>query len=132
MLIALSNYRYLDRDQDEQLFLPSHRVSQGRIKWLNDVGLIYRWPMIEPPGWTRLHSRLLLLPRGARLLAGCLRLEARPFIRFSQDARDHWFNIGHDLGANAFFVLGAVAERGPGLTTAVDQGPEFGPCEGGH
>jgi len=111
ILIGLSNYRYLDRDQVEQLFFPSRRVSQRRIKWLRDHGLIYRWPMIEPPGWTRLHSLLLLSPRGARVLAACLGQEPRRLVRLSQDCRDHCFNVGHDLGANAFFVALAVASR---------------------
>jgi len=111
ILIGLSNDRYLDRDQVEQLFFPSRRVSQRRIKWLRDHGLIYRWPMIEPPGWTRLHSLLLLSPRGARVLAACLGQEPRRLVRLSQDCRDHCFNVGHDLGANAFFVALAVASR---------------------
>lgn len=111
ILIALSNYRYLDRDQVEQLFFPSRRVSQRRIKWLKDNGLIYRWPMIEPPGWTRLHSLVLLSPRGARVLAVCMGQNPRPLVRLSQDSRDHCFNVGHDLGANAFFVGLAVASR---------------------
>jgi hypothetical protein len=67
--------------------------------------------MIEPPGWTRLHSLLLLSPRGARVLAACLGQDARPLVRLSQDARDHCFNVGHDLGANAFFVALAVHSR---------------------
>jgi hypothetical protein len=111
ILLALANYRYLDRDQVEQLFFPSRRVSQRRIKWLKDHGLIYRWLMIEPPGWTRLHSLLLLSPRGARVLANCLDMNPRTLVRLSEDARDHCFNIGHDLGANAFFVGLAVASR---------------------
>jgi hypothetical protein len=111
ILIALSNYRYLDRDQIEQLFFPSRRVSQRRIKWLRDQGLLYRWPMIEPPGWTRLHSLLLLSPRGARVLAASIDQKPRPLVRLSQDARDHCFNVGHDLGANAFFVTLAVGSR---------------------
>jgi hypothetical protein len=86
-------------------------VSQRRIKWLKDHGLIYRWPMIEPPGWTRLHSLLLLSPRGARVLAASLDLKPLPLVRLSQDARDHCFNVGHDLGANAFFVALAIASR---------------------
>ena len=111
ILMALSHYRYLDRDQVEQLFFPSRRVSQRRIKWLRDHGLVYRWPMIEPPGWTRLHSLLLLSPRGARVLAACLGQDPRPLVRLSQDCRDHCFNVGHDLGANAFFVALAVESR---------------------
>jgi hypothetical protein len=111
ILVALSHYRYLDRHQVEQLFFPSRRVSQRRIKWLRDHGLIYRWSMIEPPGWTRLHSLLLLSPRGARLLAASIGLNPRPLVHLSQDARDHCFNVGHDLGANAFFVGLAVASR---------------------
>jgi hypothetical protein len=107
ILTALSN-RYLDRDQVEQLFFPSRRVSQRRIKWLRDQGLIYRWPMIEPPGWTRLHSLVLLSPRGARVLAASLGREPRPLVRLAQDCRDHCFNVGHDLGANAFFVALAI------------------------
>jgi hypothetical protein len=73
--------------------------------------LIYRWPMIEPPGWTRLHSLLLLSTRGARVLAACLGREPRPLVRLSQDSRNHCFNVGHDLGANAFFVALTVASR---------------------
>jgi hypothetical protein len=67
--------------------------------------------MIQPPGWTRLHSLLLLSPRGARLLAASSDQKPRPLVRLSQDARDHCFNVGHDLGANAFFVALAVASR---------------------
>jgi len=67
--------------------------------------------MIEPPGWTRLHSLLLLSPRGARVLAASLDLKLLPLVRLSQDARDHCFNVGHDLGANAFFVALAIASR---------------------
>jgi hypothetical protein len=37
--------------------------------------------------------------------------DARPLVRLSQDARDHCFNVGHDLGANAFFVALAVHSR---------------------
>jgi len=111
ILTALSDYRYLDRDQVQQLFFPSRRVSQRRIKWLKDHGLLYRWMMIEPPGWTRLHSLLLLSPRGARVLAACLGQDARLLVRLSQDARDHCFNVGHDLGANAFFVALAICSR---------------------
>jgi Replication-relaxation len=111
ILLALSNYRYLDRDQVARLFFPTPRVSQRRIKWLKDRGLIYRWLMIEPPGWTRLHSLLLLSPRGARVLANCLDLSPRSLVRLSEDARDHCFNVGHDLGANAFFVALAGASR---------------------
>src|SRR2546425_5629953 len=70
ILTALSNYRYLNRDQVEQLFFPSRRVSQRRIKWLKDHGLVYRWLMIEPPGWTRLHSLVLLSPRGGPCASG--------------------------------------------------------------
>lgn len=111
ILIALANYRYFDRYQVEQLFFPSRRISQRRIQWLRDHGLIYRWSMIEPPGWTRLHSLLLLSPRGARVLAASVQLNPRSLVRLSQDARDHCFNVSHDLGANAFFVALAVASR---------------------
>jgi hypothetical protein len=42
------------------------------------------------------------------VLAASLGREPRPLVRLAQDCRDHCFNVGHDLGANAFFVALAI------------------------
>lgn len=69
VLTALDSYRYLDTEQIAALILSSKRTCQMRLKSLRENGTIIRWLTIEPPGWKTRQSVLVLVERGARLLA---------------------------------------------------------------
>jgi Replication-relaxation len=104
ILQSLHDYRYLNTLQVKELFFPSLRSCQMRLQHLKDLGLIYRWKVIETPGVRRRHSLLLISARGARVLADWHGDEARDYIERSHDARDHCWHATHDLEANQFFV----------------------------
>lgn len=112
ILATLDSYRYLNVRQLQELFFPSVRSAQLRLKHLADHGLVLRWRVLEPPGFTRRHSLFLASVRGARVLAASQGEPPEPTIRRSQDAQDHCFSVVHDLAANDFFVGLAVASRG--------------------
>ena len=112
ILSTLDSYRYLNLRQLQELFFPSARSAQLRLMHLVDRGLILRWRVLEPPGFTRRHSLLLLSVRGARVLAASRGEPPEPAVRRSKDAQEHCFNVVHDLAANDFFVGLAVAGRG--------------------
>ncbi len=111
ILTALYQYRYLHRLQMQELFFPGPRSSQRRTKWLKDHHLIHRWLALQPPGWRRRHSVLLLSVRGALLLAACRGEDAARFVGRSRHAQEHCLHLGHDLEANGFFVALAAASR---------------------
>ena len=69
ILTALDSYRYLDTEQIAALILSSKRTCQMRLKSLRESSMIIRWLTIEPPGWIRRQSVLVLAERGVRLLA---------------------------------------------------------------
>ena len=73
VLLALHQYRYLDRLQVERLMFPGNkRGCQYRIKWLRDAGLVHRLTRVYPPGWLHGHSILLPSRRGAHVIAQSL------------------------------------------------------------
>jgi hypothetical protein len=110
ILIALHQYRYLDRKQIQALlFAPNPRPSQRRLKVLKDHGLVHRWIRLEPPSLTRGQSVLMLTPRGARVAALARTDDPGPYIRRAVDAREHCFHVIHDIEANGFFVALACA-----------------------
>ncbi len=111
ILNALYQYRYLDRYQVQELFFPSPRTSQRRIKWLKVHHLIHRWLALQPPGWRRHHSVLLLSIRGAFVLAACLGEHPDRFVRRSRHAQEHCLHLAHDLEVNSFFVALTAASR---------------------
>ncbi len=114
ILTALSQYRYLDQSQLQQLFFPSPRTTQLRTAWLRDQGLVLRWLRLGPQGWQRHPSVLLLSGRGARLLAAICAEDPRPGVRRSHHAQTHCFHLTHDLEANGFFIaLAAASSRLP-------------------
>jgi Replication-relaxation len=115
ILTVLHQYRYLDRAQVQALFFAGRRQSQGRVRWLMDQHLIHRWLSLQPPGWHRRDSVLMLSGRGARVLAACQGIDARPMVRQSKHAEEHSFHITHDLETNGFFVgLAATSRELPG------------------
>jgi Replication-relaxation len=111
ILTSLSHYRYLDLGQLEELFFTSRRRCERRLKWLRDEHLVHQWLAMEPPGWRRRDSVLLLSAYGAAVLAACQGDAARPLVRQAEDARDRAFHLLHDVEANGFFVDIAVAGR---------------------
>jgi hypothetical protein len=111
ILTALSHYRYLDLGQLEELFFTSRRRCERRLKWLRDEHLVHQWLAMQPPGWRRRDSVLLLSAYGAAVLAACQGDAARPLIRQAEEARDRAFHLLHDLEANGFFVDLAAAGR---------------------
>ncbi len=111
ILTALAQYRYLDLGQLQELFFTSRRRCERRLKWLRDQHLVHQWLAMEPPGWRRRDSVLLLSAYGAAVLAACRDEPARSLVRQAQEARDHAFHVVHDLEANGFFVDLATASR---------------------
>jgi hypothetical protein len=110
-LIALDQYRYLDCKQIEQLFYPSPRTCQRRLKKLKDWSLLLAWNVRLQPGYYPRPSIYVLSSRGARLLARLREADAQPYVRRAEHARTHSFHLLHDLEANAFFVGLARASR---------------------
>lgn len=47
ILMALYRYRYLNVFQIQQLFFPSIRSCQIRLKQLHELGVIHRWKILE-------------------------------------------------------------------------------------
>ena len=108
ILTALSQYRYLDQAQLQQLFFPSPRATQLRTAWLKSQGLILRWQRLGPQTWRRHPSVLLTSVRGAGVLAALRAEDPRAAARRSQHAEANCFHLTHDLEANGFFVAVAA------------------------
>src|SRR3989442_6144099 len=69
ILLALDQYRYLDRHQLQALFFAGPRSCQYRLEWLVRQGLVRTWRVIMRPGFVRRASIYFLSPHGARALA---------------------------------------------------------------
>jgi len=111
MLSALDQHRYLDQGQMEDLFFPSERAAQLRIRWLRDEGLVLRWLSLRPQSWIPEPSVLAASPRGAWLLATTRGEDPRPAMQRSRHAATHRYHLVHDIEANGFFVAVATAAR---------------------
>ena len=111
MLMALDQYRYLDRQQIEHLFFHGPRSCQLRLKHLTEYSLLLRWQVRLQPGYVPRPSIYVLSSRGARLLARVCQADRESFVRRAEHARSHAFHLLHDLEANAFFVGLATAGR---------------------
>jgi hypothetical protein len=111
ILTAVYQYRYLNSRQVHDLFFPSSRSTQMRLRWMAHLGLLVRWSVIHPPGWRRGHSVVVLSRRGAAVLAGCRNDEVNALIRRSLHAQEHCLHLTHDLESNGFFVAVAAASR---------------------
>jgi Replication-relaxation len=104
ILMALYRYRYLNVFQIQQLFFPSIRSCQIRLKQLHESGVIHRWKILEAGNFHRCPSTVLLSVRGARLVA--LHHDEDPKILMSR-AEDAVYNSAsmlHDLQANQLFI----------------------------
>jgi hypothetical protein len=111
ILQSLYDYRYLNTLQVKELFFPSLRSCQMRLKYLKELGLIYSWKVIETPGVKRRHSMLLISARGARVLADWHGDDQRAYLERSHAVRDHSWHAVHDLEANLVFVALAMQSR---------------------
>ncbi len=111
ILQSLYDYRYLNTLQVKELFFPSLRSCQMRLRYLKDLGLIYSWKVIETPGVKRRHSLLLISARGARVLADWHGDDQRAYVERSHAVRDHCWHATHDLEANQLFVALVMQSR---------------------
>ena len=111
ILMALDQYRYLDRQQLEELFFQGPRSSQLRLRFLVQSGLLVAWRVRRQPGRIPGPSVFLLSSRGARVLAQISGANPDPFVRRAEHARSRAFHVLHDIEANAFFVGVARASR---------------------
>ena len=104
ILMALYRYRYLNVFQIQQLFFPSIRSCQIRLKQLHEHGVIHRWKILEAGNFHRCPSTVLLSVRGARLVA--LYFDEDPKILMSrvEDAVYNSAGMLHDLQANQLFI----------------------------
>jgi hypothetical protein len=109
ILLALDQYRYLDRHQLEQLFFQGPRSAQLRLRYLSESGLVLRWRMRRKPGRVLRPWIFLLSSRGARLLAEVSGITSTPFVKRAEHAQTAAFHVLHDIEANAFFVDVATA-----------------------
>ncbi len=111
ILMALDQYRYLDRELLQDLFFKGPRSCQLRLRHLTAQGLVICWQAVLQPGRQPRPSVYLLSVRGASLLARVFQSPRTPFVGRAQHARTRAFHLDHDLGANAFFVALARASR---------------------
>ena len=109
ILMALDQYRYLDRKQIQDLFFQGPRPCQQRLHYLTTSHLIVSWQVRLQPGLHPRPSVYLLSTRGARLLARLSQADPAPLIRQAEHARTRAYHVAHDLEANAFFVALARA-----------------------
>jgi hypothetical protein len=109
--MALDQYRYLDREQIEQLFFDGRRRSQLKLRRLALHGLIIGWLSLLQPGLRPRPSVYLLSTRGATRLSREREIDPRAAIQRAKHARTRNFHLLHDLEANGFFVGVAVATR---------------------
>jgi hypothetical protein len=106
LLLALHQYRYLDREHVEILLhSKDRRAAQRQIRKLHGLGVIQCWRRYTPPGRrNELPVVTLLSPRGADVLASHLKSPATGYRRRAHDAFQNAWHVDHDLGANGFFV----------------------------
>jgi len=109
ILASLRQYRYMNVDQQHQLFFDSQRRAQARTQWLREHHLIHRWAASDIRTLHRLLSVLSVWPRGAGVHAACLDQPSRPHVERARHSRDHCFDMVHDLEASGFFVDLAAA-----------------------
>src|SRR2546423_8780115 len=112
ILMALDQYRYLDRQQLEELFFQGPRSSQLRLRFLSQSGLLVSWRVRRQPGRIPRPSVFLLSSRGARVLAQLSGTSPDPFVRCAEHARNRAFLGLPGHGATSFFLELRVAARG--------------------
>ena len=112
ILLALDQYRYLDRYQLQALFFEGPRSCQYRLKWLVERGLVRAWRVTIRPGYIQAPSIYLLSAHGARALPDWFDEDPEPFVNRADHALTRRYHLAHDLQANQFFADLAASARG--------------------
>jgi len=112
ILLALDQYRYLDRHQLQTLFFKGPRSCQYRLEWLVRQGLVRTWRVTMRPGFIRRASIYFLSPHGARVLADSCDDDPLPYVQRADHALTRHYHLVHDLQASQFFVELIAASRG--------------------
>src|SRR5439155_14215274 len=84
LLQVLHQHRLLSSRHLEDLFFPSRRAAQMRLRYLaHDRRLLCHWRQVEPRGrgWRRHPSIFLLSQRGAAVLAQYLDVDPKPILQ---------------------------------------------------
>ena len=105
ILLALDQYRYLDREQVTELFFRGRRQAQLRLEQLATRGLIHCWARNRSP------SVYALTTSGARHVARLRAEDPRPIIERARRSREQTYHLRHDLEANGVFVKLAAGGR---------------------
>jgi hypothetical protein len=111
ILLALDQYRYLDRHQLQALFFAGPRSCQYRLEWLVRQGLVRTWRVTMRPGFVRRASIYFLSPLGARALAESRDDDPLAYVQRADHALTRHYHLVHDLQASQFFVDLATASR---------------------
>jgi hypothetical protein len=111
ILLAIDQYRYLDRDHVTDLFFPGRRSAELCLKDLLWRGLIYRWPVVRWQGSPIKPSVYGLTSSGARRVAQLRGQDPRPIRDRARRAREQTYHLRHDLEANRFFTKLAAGAR---------------------
>ena len=111
ILLAIDQYRYLDRDHVTDLFFPGRRSAELCLKELLVRGLIYRWPVVRWQGSPIKPSVYGLTSSGARRVAQLRGQDPRPIRYRARRAREQTYHLRHDLEANRFFTKLAAGAR---------------------
>ncbi|MHB8688119.1 MAG: replication-relaxation family protein [Candidatus Dormibacteraceae bacterium] len=111
ILLAIDQYRYLDRDHVTDLFFPGRRSAELCLKDLLWRGLIHRWPVMRWQGSPLMPSVYALTTSGARQIAKLRGQDPRPICDRARRAREQTYHLRHDLEANRFFTKLAAGAR---------------------
>ncbi len=111
ILLAIDEYRYLDRDHVTDLFFPGRRSAELCLKDLLWRGLIHRWPDMRLQGSAPTPSVYALTSSGARQVAKLRGQDPRPICDRARRAREQSYHLRHDLEANRFFTKLAAGAR---------------------
>ena len=111
ILIALDQYRYLDREQITELFFQGRRQAQLCLEDLSARGLVHRSPGTRQPGNLQYPSVYALTTSGARSVARMRSQDPRPIYERARRAREQAYHLRHDVEANGAFVKLAAGAR---------------------
>lgn len=109
ILLALDQYRYLDRAQIEQLYFDGSRHAQIKLRELLLRQLVHRWDAQQLRSPTPEPSVYLLTARGAACLSRAMNVDPRPATARARHAQTRAFHVRHDIEANGFFARLAAA-----------------------
>jgi Replication-relaxation len=112
ILLALDQYRYLDRTQLEALFFPGSRSAQLKLRELALRELVLRWDPRPDGGPVPRPSVYVLSARGAARLSRAMHIDPRPAVSRARRAQTQTYHLAHDVEANGFFARLAADAAG--------------------